>query len=248
MENEAQLAQQLIDQLNEQDRGTAYQPQRLTAKINKDRWWITAQGVDEPLEKLDKLEAQILNALIDRSLYLERGGERKAPDCYSPDGGRHGRVSESASPALGIKTGQLCATCPFNQWGTGKDEQGNPDEGKACKERRLLQALVAQFDTPIVIQLPTSSIKEWDAYADRLTRARPASSYIAHITELAIQVKRKATREWGVAVIKSIGKLDPTQIIEAMSARREALPLFQAAPLLEEVAPSTLIDDTESPF
>lgn len=246
MENEAQLAQQLIDQLNEQDRGTAFNPPKLIAKINKDRWWITAQGSIEPVAKLDVLEGQVLAAKIWRAMYASRGGEVKAPDCFSADG-RRGQLSVEAAN-IGIDNGQLCAACPFDQWGSGKDELGNPDKGKACKEKRDLLMLLPNFETPVIVQLPTSSIRAWDTYAGALANQRPASSYIAHMTQISIEVVHKNSREWGVAVFKAVGKLDAAQTMEALSARREAFPLFQGAPLLEEVAPSTLLDNTESPF
>jgi hypothetical protein len=62
--------------------------------------------------------------------------EATAPDCYSING-------TSPSPDSKLKQCETCASCPQNQFGSGKDAAGNPGKGKACGDRKVLAIYVA---------------------------------------------------------------------------------------------------------
>jgi hypothetical protein len=57
--------------------------------------------------------------------------EAKSPDCFSKDG-----VTPDASATM--KQAPSCAGCPMNQFGSGTDNQGNPNKGKACSDTKML--------------------------------------------------------------------------------------------------------------
>lgn len=86
------------------------------------------------------------------SFYRERfTGGNNAPDCGSYDG-----VTGIGHP------GGDCASCPLNQFGTG--ENG----GKACKNKRRIYILREGELIPLLLTLPTGSMKEFGAYIKRL--------------------------------------------------------------------------------
>jgi hypothetical protein len=62
--------------------------------------------------------------------------EATAPDCYSING-------TSPSQDSKLKQCETCASCPQNQFGSGKDAAGNPGKGKACGDRKVLAIYVA---------------------------------------------------------------------------------------------------------
>lgn len=84
--------------------------------------------------------------------YRERfTGGNNAPDCGSYDG-----VTGVGNP------GGVCAQCPLNQFGSG--ENG----GKACKNKRRIFILREGELIPILLTLPTGSMKEFAVYVKRL--------------------------------------------------------------------------------
>ena len=86
------------------------------------------------------------------SLYRERfTGSNNAPDCGSYDG-----VTGVGNP------GGDCASCPLNQFGSG--ENG----GKACKNKRRIYILREGELIPLLLTLPTGSMKEFGVYIKRL--------------------------------------------------------------------------------
>ena len=78
-------------------------------------------------------------------------GGNEPPDCGSFDG-----ITGEGDP------GGACAKCRFNQFGTG--EGG----GKACKNRRRIYILREGEVFPLLLSLPTGSLKEFTRYIQRL--------------------------------------------------------------------------------
>jgi hypothetical protein len=78
-------------------------------------------------------------------------GGSNPPDCGSFDG-----VIGEGDP------GGNCAKCPYNQFGSG--ENGS----KACKNRRRIYVLREGEIFPLLLSLPTGSLKEFSRYIKRL--------------------------------------------------------------------------------
>ncbi len=86
------------------------------------------------------------------AFYRERfTGGNNAPDCGSYDG-----MTGVGNP------GGDCASCPLNQFGSG--ENG----GKACKNKRRIYILRECELIPLLLTLPTGSMKEFGVYIKRL--------------------------------------------------------------------------------
>ncbi len=101
---------------------------------------------------------------------LDEGGVPQPPDCGSYD-----LITGVGNP------GGDCGTCPLNEWGS--DSKGG--RGKACAERRFLFMLRPDSYLPLVVQIPSSSIKAINHYFLRL--AGRGEAYHSVVTDLALE-------------------------------------------------------------
>lgn len=103
-------------------------------------------------------------------------GGSNPPDCGSFDG-----IHGTGTP------GGNCAECPFNKFGSGEGQS------KACKNKRMLYILRENELFPIVLSLPTGSLKSFTNYVKgHLTRGRKLSDVVTKIT------LKKATNASGI--------------------------------------------------
>lgn len=118
-------------------------------------------------------------------------GEKNPPDCTSVDG-KTGYAPEGAAvPWAGGC--QDCATCQFNQWGTGIDQQGNHTNGKACKNMKRVALLREGEILPTIITIPPTSVKSWNNYIVNLTSKMKKSYGV--VTKIKL---KKATNSGGI--------------------------------------------------
>lgn len=112
--------------------------------------------------KVDSFEGILIdqhpcNAWWEKSYQETGGGEQ--PDCSSLDG-----INGILDGGDAIE----CITCPHNQWGSGRDDQGEKTRGKACKNMKRLHILMNEHELPRRLTLPPSSIKEADIFLSTL--------------------------------------------------------------------------------
>lgn len=104
-------------------------------------------------------------------------GGNNPPDCGSFDG-----IIGEGDP------GGNCKTCPLNQFGSA--EEGN---GKACKNRRRIYVLKEGEIFPLLLSLPTGSLKEFTRYIKKLlSKGRKSNAVVTRFT------LKKATNSGGV--------------------------------------------------
>jgi hypothetical protein len=109
------------------------------------------------------------------SYYRERfNGGNIAPDCSSFDG-----VTGTGNP------GGACTKCPLNAFGS--DENG----GKACKNKRRIFILREGELIPILLTLPTGSLREFSVYVKRLLTHGKKTSGV--VTKFSLQKVANAT-------------------------------------------------------
>ena len=109
-------------------------------------------------------------------------GGSNPPDCGSFDG-----VKGNGTP------GGTCATCPYNKYGSGEGQ------GKACKNRRMIYILMEGEFFPMVLSLPTGSLKEFQKYVKRqLSKARKLCQIVTKIS------LRKATNSSGIVFSQAV--------------------------------------------
>jgi len=104
-------------------------------------------------------------------------GGSNPPDCGSFDG-----VTGEGDP------GGSCAKCPYNQFGSG--ENGS----KACKNRRRIYVLREGEIFPLLLSLPTGSLKEFSRYIKRLLSKGKKSNSV--VTRFSL---KKAVNSGGIA-------------------------------------------------
>jgi len=136
------------------------------------------------------------------SYYRERfTGGNNPPDCGSYDG-----ITGVGNP------GGVCARCPLNVYGSG--ENG----GKACKNKRRVYVLREGELIPVLLTLPTGSIKEFNVYIQQLL-AKGNRSYSV-VTKFSLT---KATNAKGITYSKVLftaaSKLSPEELpyVQAMA-------------------------------
>ena len=104
-------------------------------------------------------------------------GGSNPPDCGSFDG-----ITGEGEP------GGVCAKCPLNQFGSGENN------AKACKSRRRIFLLREGELFPLILSLPTGSMKEFSRYIKRLLSKGKKSNMV--VTRFSL---RKATNSSGIA-------------------------------------------------
>jgi len=104
-------------------------------------------------------------------------GGNQPPDCGSLDG-----YTGEGNP------GGTCAKCPFNQFGSG--ENGS----KACKNRRRIYVLRENEIFPLLLSLPTGSLKEFARYIKRVLSKGKKSNGV--VTKFSL---KKAINTGGIA-------------------------------------------------
>ena len=119
-------------------------------------------------------------------------GGNQPPDCGSFDG-----LNGEGNP------GGSCSTCPFNKFGSG--ENGS----KVCKNRRRIYVLREGEIFPLLLSLPTGSLKEFTRYLKRLLSKGKKSNSV--VTKFSL---KKATNSGGIAYSQAQFSVDRTLMPE----------------------------------
>lgn len=121
---------------------------------------------DDPDEPASHISVVVIKTHkgVARTFYASNyeEGSAEKPDCYSNDG---------ITPAADAENQQCktCAACPQAQWGSRITESGK--KAKACNEvKRLAVAAPGQLNDPMLLRVPTTSLKNWDQYVDMLKK------------------------------------------------------------------------------
>lgn len=138
---------------------------------------IPGDDADEP-ETVKEFSGVILHHHPLFAYYKEKyTGGNKPPECGSFDG-----ITGEGIP------GGHCKTCPFNQYGSGENN------AKACKNRRRIYILREGEIFPLLLSLPTGSLREFTRYLKRLLSKQRRSFQV--VTRFSL---KKASNSKGVA-------------------------------------------------
>lgn len=133
-------------------------------------------------------------------------GANASPDCFSDDG----------KTGLDSRTGEIrdCASCPYNQYGSAVNANGQPTRGKACKNLHRLYFLTEGSMFPVIINLPPTSIKSFKDYLAKRLLLRGKRSYQV-LTKITL---KKASSGDGIpysqCVFTKAGDLSPGVVKE----------------------------------
>lgn len=147
---------------------------------------IPSEDPDEP-ELVKDFSAVILYHHPIRAYFKEKyTGAITPPDCGSLNA-----VEGFGNP------GGMCESCIYNAFGTGENNS------KACKERRRLYLLREGELFPIMLSLPTGSLKEFSRYVMRcLSKGHKTNSIVTRIS-LA-----RAVNKGGIAYAKAMFRME----------------------------------------
>jgi hypothetical protein len=162
----------------------------------------------EQTETVKEFSAVILYHHPMRAYYKEKyTGGNNPPDCGSMDG------------ATGMgEPGGVCEHCVYDQFGTG--ENG----AKACKERRRLYLLLDGEIFPMILSLPTGSLRDFSRYLMRVLPKYQASNAV--LTHFSLV---KATNKGGIVYTKVAFRMERAltaeelAVIEPISERAKAI-------------------------
>ena len=147
---------------------------------------IPSEDPDEP-ELAKEFSAVILYHHPIRAYFKEKyTGGTNPPDCGSLDA-----VEGHGNP------GGACENCIYNAFGTGENN------AKACKERRRLYLLREGELFPVMISLPTGSLKEFSRYIMRsLSKGNKTNAIVTRFS-LA-----KTVNKGGIAYAKAVFRME----------------------------------------
>ena len=147
---------------------------------------LPGDEADEP-EMVKEFSAVILYHHPVLQYYREKyTGGSNPPDCGSFDG-----VVGDGVP------GGVCAECPLNQFGSGENNS------KACKTRRRVFLLREGELFPLILSLPTGSMREFSRYIKRLlSKGRKSNSVVTRFS------LKKATNNSGIAYSQAQFSID----------------------------------------
>ncbi len=182
----------------------------------------------EGTDLVKEVEAVILYSHPANSYYTEayKGGSNP-PDCGSFDG-----ITGNGNP------GGTCKNCPYNQFGSGDGKS------KACKNRRMLYLLRENEIFPMVLNLPTGSLKGFTKYVQTLLARGKRPNQV--VTKISL---RKASSASGIdfsqAVFKTVRSLEAAEQknIDAMS---EQMKEYAAGLTTAAMVEDTPFVDTET--
>ena len=156
---------------------------------------LPADNPEEP-EFAKEFSAVILHHHPIRAYFSQKfNGAANPPDCGSLDA-----VKGFGNP------GGDCKSCIYNEYNSG-------DNGsKACKERHRLYLLREGEMFPVILSLPTGSLKELSRYLMRLlTRGHKSSEVVTKFTLV------KATHKGGIVYAKACFQMERKLMDEEMS-------------------------------
>ena len=190
--------------------------------------------VDENNKKvpLAEISGVLLHKKPFKAWYLKSFDEKDEddigiPDCFSEDN-IHGSGCEEA----GIPEGQLCKTCPHNQWSS--DRRGG--RGKDCAEKIRIHVLMEENAFPKFIDLPPTSTGNFKDYVKRL--ANKLNPFYGVVTTIGLESDKSGK---GIAYSKTTFAKAASMSNEEKVAIRQYIGTI--APIMERISPESIALD-----
>lgn len=146
------------------------------------------------------------------------------PDKYT--GGKQPPACTSRDLIVGVgHPGGKCATCPLAQFGSAKDDSGNPAAGQACRQLRMLLVLRDTSMLPLLLIVPPSSYRSVKQYFLRIVSS--GLSYWAVTTQFHLVTDKNARGiEYSKAELARGRNLTPTELARVPSIQQALSDLF----------------------
>ena len=152
------------------------------------------------------------------------------PACSSPDG-----IKGTGDP------GGLCHLCPMSKFGSDPREGSN---GQACKEKQMLFLLRPDSILPLVVQAPSTSIRNVFDYTMSLANDQEMPFHHVY-TELTLEKVGSGGLEYSKVNLKSAGPV-PEEYIPQVEAYQASLTKLLGAQEIGVVADTDNIIDADA--
>ena len=193
------------------------------------------EGDAEPMKEIDGviLFTHRLSAYWPGSFGSASNPEDKIPTCSSMDG-------KTGIVQAGDRSGEIitCETCPYNQYGTGVDEKGNPSRGKACKNMRRIYLMMNGDPNFYLLTVPPTSIKDVNKQLTKIITG--GTPYTGLIVSFKLEKAKNAKGvEYSKVTVEKKGLLPPAVSAVAKEMRRQIKAKYQDMTItLAEYAPA----------
>ncbi len=155
----------------------------------------------------------------------------KIPACSSMDG----------KMGFNPSTGEIaqCESCPFNQYGSGVDENGNPKKGKACKNMRRIYMMMDGDPNLYLLTVPPTSIKDINKQLAKILAS--GIPYTGMIVSFTLEKTKNSTgTPYSKVLVKKSGLLPPAVAAQVVQLRGQIKQQYQSLAI-------TLDDYTAAP-
>ncbi len=207
----------------ELDGDVGFNPIPVQVKINHQNALFDIPGMGN----LDTLEVIVLSAMRVRVLFGNMGAKSATkeiseftanrPLCSSSDYVNGNLIdadwdnAPESAKALKAKISEgalVCSEshCPLNKWGS-IELMGKEGRGKACAELRRLCIWKPGWNIPVIMSIPTSSIKAWDEYGSALAIGNLKPHYVT--TKMTLEEKSFPGVTYAVVKFKLMETITP---------------------------------------
>ena len=182
-----------------------------------------------------------MNAYWSASYGDNQSEQNRLPDCSSMDG----------KTGLNSNTGEVisCERCPFNQYGSGVDQQGRQSRGKACKNMRRLYLMMSGDPNFYLLTVPPTSIRDVNKQLQRiLAGGVPYTGLVCNFT--LEKTKNAAGTDYSKVVASKGGILPPELVAQAIAMRSEIKKQYKDMAITAEdyaAAPANAASATATP-
>ena len=139
------------------------------------------------------------------------------PNCSSPDG--INGIRGDGLPGKPGEPGGPCYLCPFSKYGSDPREDSN---GQACKEKRMLFLLRPDSLLPLVVQAPSTSIRNVFDYTMGLANEEEVLFHNVYTMLTLEKVNAGGGIDFGKVVLKNVGRV-PEEYHSALEIYRNKL-------------------------
>lgn len=143
----------------------------------------------------------------------------KIPVCSSMDG----------KMGINTSTGEItpCENCPYNQYGTGTDDKGQPSRGKACKNMRRIYMMMDGDPNLYLLSVPPTSIKDINKQLAKILAS--GTPYTGMIVSFTLEKTKNGNgTPYSKVLVKKSGLLPPAIAAQVVQLRGEIKKQYQS--------------------
>lgn len=229
----------------ELDGDIGFNPIPVRVKINHPGALFDIPGMGN----MDTLEVVVLSAMRVRVLFGNMGTKNATKEISDFTGNRplcsssdyvNGELVDSnwdeapeSAKALKAKISEgalVCSEshCPLNKWGS-IELMGKEGRGKACAELRRMCIWKPGWSIPVILTIPTSSIKAWDEYCSALVIGDLKPHYVT--TKMTLEAKSFPGVTYSVVKFKLMNIITPemnTELLARVNLRGQEQSLIKS--------------------